>query len=277
MGKIIDGKSIAGAIKDRIKNEIINRGIKPGLAVVLVGGNPASQIYVNSKEKAAIALGIRSDIRRLSEKTTKDDLLKVINELNNDASINGILVQLPLPKHINEFDIFCEISPKKDVDGLNPSNMGAFFLGKQPNFYPCTPSGIMELIKSTGIEIKGKNAVVIGRSNIVGKPIAHMLMKEDATVTICHSKTKDIKFFTREADILIAALGKPEFISADMVKKGAVIIDVGINRTENGIVGDVDFENVKDIAGYITPVPGGVGPMTIAMLMRNCLEAAARS
>lgn len=273
MSNIIDGKGIAMAIKETIKREIIERGITPGLAVVLVGGNPASQIYVNSKEKAAKELGIRSDIRILPASTTKDQLLGVIHDLNRDASIHGILVQLPLPKHIDEFDIFCVITPKKDIDGLNPVNMGTLLLGKVPNFYPCTPAGIMELIRSTGTEIRGKNAVVIGRSNIVGKPIAHLLMKEDATVTICHSKTKDIQCFTKEADILIAALGTPKFVTAGMIKKGAVVIDVGINRGSEGIVGDVDFKNVSDIAGFITPVPGGVGPMTIAMLMRNCLEA----
>lgn len=274
MSNIIDGKSIAKVIKERIKNEILKQGIKPGLAVILVGDNPASQLYVSSKEKAAKELGIKSDIRRMPENTKTDQLIGVIHELNNDNSIHGILVQLPLPKHIDVIDIFGEISPKKDVDGLNPSNIGMLFLGKQPCFYPCTPSGIIELIKSTGIEIRGKNAVVIGRSSIVGKPVAQMLMKEDATITICHSKTKDIKYFTREADILIAAIGKPKFITIDMVKKGAVIIDVGINRVEGKIYGDVDFESVKEIAGYITPVPGGVGPMTIAMLMKNCLNAA---
>lgn len=274
MSNIINGKQIANEIKEKIKNDINASKIRPGLAVIMVGDNPASQIYINSKAKAANELGIKSDIRIMPECTKQNELIDIIGRLNDDKTIHGILVQLPLPKHINEYDIFCEISPKKDVDGLNPSNMGVFFLGIQPNFYPCTPSGIMELIKSTGIEIKGANAVVIGRSNIVGKPIAHMLMKEDATVTICHSKTKDIKFFTKQADILVAALGKPKFITKDMVKIGAVIIDVGINRVGGKIFGDVDFENVKDMAGYITPVPGGVGPMTIAMLMMNCLKAA---
>lgn len=274
MGKIIDGKQIANEIKEKIKKEINASKIKPGLAVILAGDDPASKIYVNSKAKTANELGIKSDIRIIPESTQQNELIDLIQKLNEDKTIHGILVQLPLPKHINEYDIFCEISPKKDVDGLNPSNMGMFFLGKQPNFYPCTPLGIIELIKSTGIEISGKNAVIIGRSNIVGKPVALMLMRENATITICHSRTKDIKFFTKNADILITALGKTKFITADMVKNGTVIIDVGINRTENGIVGDVDFENVKDIAAYITPVPGGVGPMTIAMLMRNCLKAA---
>lgn len=274
MGKIIDGKQIASRIKEEIKNEINLRKIKPGLAVVLAGDDTASKIYVNSKAKTANELGIKSDIRIFPGNTTKIELINVIRKLNEDNTIHGILVQLPLPKQINEYDIFSEISPKKDVDGLNPSNMGMFFLGIQPNFYPCTPSGIIELIKSTGIDIAGKNAVVIGRSNIVGKPVAQMLMKENATITICHSKTRDIKYFTKQADILVAALGKSKFITKDMVKSGAIVIDVGINRVGGKIVGDVDFENVKDIAGYITPVPGGVGPMTIAMLMRNCLKVA---
>lgn len=274
MGNIINGKQIADEIKESIKNEINTSKIKPGLAVILAGDDPASKIYVNSKAKTANELGIKSDIRLLPANTSKNELIEIIHKLNGDNSIHGILVQLPLPKHINEFDVFCEISPKKDVDGLNPSNMGMFFLGKEPNFYPCTPSGIMALIKSTGIQISGRNAVIIGRSNIVGKPVAQMLMKENATITICHSRTKDIKYFTKQADILVAALGKPTFITKDMVKSGAVIIDVGINRVGGDIFGDVDFENIKDIAGYITPVPGGVGPMTIAMLMKNCLKAA---
>ena len=276
MVEILNGKERAKQIREALAKDLAKLGKKPGLAVILVGDDPGSKIYVNSKEKAAKEIGINSIIHRLPAATSKKDLIELIHGLNSDKSINGILVQLPLPAglHKDENEILDEITPKKDADGLHPVNMGKLILGQEPYAYSCTPAGIMDLIHSTGVEIKGKNAVVIGRSNIVGKPIAQLLMREHATVTICHSRTKDIKFFTKAADIIVVAIGKPKFLTRDMVKEGAVIIDVGMNRLETGLVGDVDFENVKDLCSYITPVPGGVGPMTIAMLMKNCFESA---
>lgn len=273
MVEILNGKELARQIRAEIAKDLAKLSKKPGLAVILVGEDPGSKVYVNSKEKAAAEIGIESVIYRLPSKTSQPELIEIVKKLNADRNINGILVQLPLPKHIKDDEVLAEISPKKDVDGLHPVNMGKLLLGQEPYFYPCTPSGIMEMLRCAKIELKGMNAVVIGRSNIVGKPIAQLLMKEHATVTICHSRTKNIKFFTKAADIIIVAIGKPKFLTKDMVKEGAIVIDVGMNRLETGLAGDVDFENVKDLCSYITPVPGGVGPMTIAMLMKNCFES----
>lgn len=274
MANIIDGKQIAANIRQKLAQRIKEKGIKAGLAVVLVGDNPASILYVSMKEKAAIEVGISSYIHRLPSDSTEDELLALIKALNNDKRVNGILVQLPIPKHINEGKILNTIEPKKDVDGLHPINVGRLMLGQTPYFIPCTPAGIMELIASTGQSISGMNAVVIGRSNIVGKPVAQLLMQRNATVTNCHTKTRDIKSYTLNADILVAAAGRAKMVTKDMVKPGAIVIDVGTNKTDQGLVGDVDFENVKEVAGYITPVPKGVGPMTIAMLLSNCVKAA---
>ncbi len=274
--QIIDGKSIAKGITDGLKSEIALLKRKPGLTVVLVGDDPASAVYVGMKEKMSKELGIISSVVRLSKDATQQEVADAVSKINKDNNVDGILVQLPIPKHLDEKAIIGLIEPNKDVDGITPVNFGNLLLGDNPGHIPCTPKGIMTLIKSTGIEIKGKNAVVIGRSNIVGKPVALLLMQEHATITICHSRTKDIKSFTKAADIVVVAIGKEKFLTADMVKDGAVIIDVGTNRTTAGLVGDVDFENVKNVAGFITPVPKGVGPMTIAMLMQNCVEAAKR-
>ena len=248
------------------------------MAVILVGDDPASQVYVRNKEKACIAAGMHSEVYRLPQETSEEELLARIDKLNKDDNIHGILVQLPVPKHINEDKIIDAISVDKDVDGFSPANVGALLIGKEA-FEPCTPCGCIELIKTTGIEISGKKAVVVGRSNIVGKPIAIMLLRENATVTICHSRTKDLKKELQDADIIVAAVGKAGFITADMIKPGAVVIDVGINRMENGkLTGDVDQNTLKemDFDCYLTPVPGGVGPMTITMLMRNTLVSAKR-
>ena len=276
MTEIFNGKEMAKRIRLNIAKDLAKLSKKPGLAVILVGEDPGSKVYVNSKEKAAKEIGINSIIHRLPATTSKRELIGLIHQLNSDHNIDGILVQLPLPEdlHKEENEILEEITPKKDADGLHPVNMGKLILGQEPFAYSCTPAGIMEMLHAAKIEIKGKNAVVIGRSNIVGKPIAQLLMREHATVTVCHSRTKDIRFFTKAADIIVVAIGKPKFLTKDMVKEGAVVIDVGMNRLESGLVGDVDFENVKDLCSYITPVPGGVGPMTIAMLMKNCFEAA---
>ncbi len=268
----IDGKQIAKQIRQNIKQEIEDYEKKPGLAVVLVGDNPASQIYVRHKEKACQGIGYYSEKIVLPKETTEHELLDLVEKLNNDDKLHGILVQLPLPDHIDEDKIIESINPKKDVDGFHALNMGNLLVGKD-TIVSCTPKGVIELIKRTGIDISGKNAVVVGRSNIVGKPAAILLLQNNATVTICHSRTKDLKKHCLEADILVVAVGRPNFITEDMVKKGAVVIDVGMNRLENGkLAGDVDYENVKEKASHITPVPGGVGPMTIAMLMQNTLE-----
>ena len=273
---LINGKEIAkqtyAEIKDRTA-ALCDKGIIPGLTVIIVGENPASQTYVASKEKKAAQLGWNSRVIRLEEGISQEELIEVIEKLNRDESVDGILVQLPLPKHINELDVLEKIDPDKDVDGFHIVNSGRLFAGLD-GFVPCTPKGIMKLIASTGVDISGKNAVVLGRSLIVGKPIALLLTAENTTVTICHSRTADLREHTLRADILVAAIGKPKFVTADMGKEGAVVIDVGINRTEEGLVGDVDFDSVKEKAGYITPVPGGVGPMTIAMLMENTLQSA---
>lgn len=278
MATIIDGKAVSAAVKERVKNQIEElkekNGVQAGLAVVLVGEDPASKVYVRNKKLACEATGIRSFEYYLPEEITQQQLLDLIDTLNQDKAVNGILVQMPLPKHIDEMTITCAIDPLKDVDAFHPENVGRIMMGI-PEFLPCTPAGVMELIKSVGIEVSGKNCVVIGRSNIVGKPQAMLLLKENGTVTICHSRTKNLSEVTKQADILVVAIGKAKFVTADMVKPGAVVIDVGMDRDENGkLCGDVDFNAVKDVAGYITPVPGGVGPMTIAMLMTNTLTAA---
>lgn len=271
---IIDGKALAKEKRAEIAKqveELKEKGVTPGLAVVLVGEDPASQIYVRNKHKACEEVGIYSRKITLPEETTEEEILKIIDELNNDPEIDGILVQLPLPKHIDPDKVILSISPDKDVDGFHPVNAGRLLTG-QDGFFPCTPLAVMELIKSAGVDVSGKEAVVVGRSNIVGKPVSMLLLRENATVTICHSKTKDLADVCRRADILVAAVGRPEMITADYVKEGAVVIDVGINRVgEKKVVGDVAFDEVKDKAAYITPVPGGVGPMTITMLLYNTL------
>lgn len=246
----------------------------PGLAVIIVGNDPASKVYVDRKEAMCAELGIHSEKFALPESTTQSELTELVEKLNKDDKIHGILVQLPLPKHLDEKSVINTISPKKDVDAFHPVNVGKIMIGDY-DFVPCTPAGIMELIAESGVDVEGKNCVVIGRSNIVGKPMSMLLLHKNGTVTVCHSRTKNIKEITKNADILVAAVGKAGFVTADMVKSGAVVIDVGMNRLENGkLVGDVDFENVEKLAGAITPVPGGVGPMTIAMLMKNTFTAA---
>ena len=275
--QLIDGKLISAEIKAEAAEEaaaLKAQGIEPCLAVVLVGDNSASKVYVSNKEKACAAVGIKSVSHVLPEATTEEELLKLIDELNKDANVHGILVQMPVPKHIDDRKVIMAISPDKDVDCFHPVNVGYLHTGAK-GFLPCTPAGIIELIKRSGYSIAGKNCVVIGRSNIVGKPVAMLLMQENGTVTICHSKTKDLAGICRGADIIVSATGKVNTVTADMVKEGAIIIDVGMNRNAAGkLCGDVDFENVKEVAGAITPVPGGVGPMTIAMLMKNCNTAA---
>ena len=271
--KIIDGKAVSAAVKERVKEEIAREGLDIGLAVVIVGDDPASRVYVNNKKKACEFCGIKSYEYALPEDTTEEELLELIDTLNGDDKVNGILVQLPLPKQLDEKKIIEHISPMKDVDAFHESNVGRIMIGNYA-FLPCTPAGCMELIHSTGVEVSGKECVVIGRSNIVGKPMAMLLLHENGTVTVCHSKTNDLAEVCRRADILIAAVGRANFVTADMVKEGAVVIDVGINRLENGkLCGDVKFDEVSEKAGYITPVPGGVGPMTIAMLMKNTVMA----
>ena len=276
MYKIIDGKIISQSVKDRVANEVADlkqSGITTGLAVIIVGEDPASKVYVANKKKACEALGIISEEYALSENTTMEELLSLIDTLNKKQSINGILCQLPLPKHLNEDEVINAILPEKDVDAFHPQNVGKIMLGDY-DFVPCTPAGIMEMLEYEGIDITGKNCVVIGRSNIVGKPMGMLLLHKNGTVTICHSKTKNLKEVCASADILVAAVGRPNFVTADMVKENAVVIDVGINRVDGKLVGDVDFESVKDKCSAITPVPGGVGPMTIAMLMQNTVTAA---
>lgn len=273
MAKIIDGKAVSAAVKEQVKDEIARERLDIGLAVVIVGDDPASRVYVNNKKKACEFCGIKSYEYALPEDTTEAELLELIDTLNGDAKVNGILVQLPLPKQLDEKTIIEHISPMKDVDAFHESNVGRIMIGNYA-FLPCTPAGCMELIRSTGVEVSGKECVVIGRSNIVGKPMAMLLLHENGTVTVCHSKTKNLAEVCSRADILIAAVGRANFVTADMVKEGAVVIDVGINRLENGkLCGDVKFDEVSEKAGYITPVPGGVGPMTIAMLMKNTVMA----
>ena len=277
MSNIINGKEISSVVKERIRIEaqklFEETGKKAGLAVIIVGDDPASRIYVNNKKKACEAIGFNSYEYALPENTTEAELLELIKKLNSDENVNGILCQLPLPKHLNEKTVINAISPEKDVDAFHPVNVGKIMIGDY-DFLPCTPAGIMELIASTGVEIKGKKCVVVGRSNIVGKPMSMLLLHKSATVTICHSKTQDLKKECLEADILVVATGVAKMIKGDMVKEGAIVIDVGMDRDENGkLCGDVDFDSVSPKASYITPVPGGVGPMTIAMLMQNTLTA----
>lgn len=283
--KIIDGKEIAAQVRKEVAEkvaELKKNGITPCLAVILVGENPASVSYVTGKQKALAEVGMSDRSLHLPESTTEEELLKIISELNNDKSVHGILVQLPLPKHINEEKVILAISPEKDVDGFHPVNVGNLVIGKK-SFLPCTPHGILVLLQKMNIETSGKHAVVIGRSNIVGKPVALLLARKETncTVTVCHTGTKNMAEITRQADIIIAAAGKPHTLTKDMIKPGAVVIDVGVNRIPDAtkksgfrLIGDCDFEDLKESAGYITPVPGGVGPMTIAMLMQNTLEAA---
>ncbi|MGN1423744.1 MAG: bifunctional methylenetetrahydrofolate dehydrogenase/methenyltetrahydrofolate cyclohydrolase FolD [Oscillospiraceae bacterium] len=271
--KIIDGKAVSAAVKEQVRAEIERDGLDIGLAVVIVGDDPASRVYVNNKKKACEVCGIKSYEYALPAETTEEQLLELIDALNSDDKVNGILVQLPLPRHLDEEKVIKRISPLKDVDAFSAENVGKIMIGNYA-FLPCTPAGCMELIHSTGVEVSGKECVVIGRSNIVGKPMAMLLLHENGTVTICHSRTKDLAEVCRRADILVAAVGKPNFVTADMVKDGAVVIDVGINRLDNGkLCGDVKFDEVSEKAGWITPVPGGVGPMTIAMLMKNTVMA----
>lgn len=273
MAVLIDGKEIARQVKDECRERVQKEGLDVTLAVIQVGDDPASTVYVGNKKKACEYIGIRSVSYELPEETTEEELLEIVKNLNADDTVHGILVQLPLPKHIDEDKVIQTISPKKDVDGFHPQSVGALSIG-QPGFVSCTPAGIIQLLKRSEIELEGKECVIVGRSNIVGKPMALLMLRENATVTVCHSRTKNLKEVTKRADILIVAIGKPKFITADYVKKGAVVIDVGIHRNENNkLCGDVDFESVEPLVSAITPVPGGVGPMTIAMLMNNCVEA----
>ena len=278
MGKKLDGRLLANQLQEKLKQEVSEWKIKgqrlPKLVVILIGEDVGSQVYVRNKEAAAKKIGFHSQVDRLPETTSEDELLKRITQYNEDQQIDGILVQLPLPKHIDEERILLAIDASKDVDGFHPLNMGKLFIG-QPDKLPCTPYGIMELLRANDIELAGKNAVIIGRSNIVGKPMAQLLLMADATVTITHSRTKNLKEITQNADIIVVAIGQAEFLTADYIKEGAVVIDVGMNRHENGhLVGDVNFENVSPKASYITPVPGGVGPMTITMLMEQTVNNA---
>ncbi len=280
MAKILSGKMVSARVKEELKTEVEAlkaKGTNPGLAVVIVGEDSASKVYVANKEKACADLGMYSEKYALPEETTEEELLALIKKLNSDDNIHGILVQLPLPKHLDDKTIINNILPEKDVDAFHPTNVGRIMIGDF-DFVPCTPAGIMELIHESGVEVSGKECVVIGRSNIVGKPMSMLLLHENGTVTTCHSRTRDLKEVTKRADILVAAVGIAKFVTADMVKEGAVVIDVGMDRDENGkLCGDVDFDSVEPVAGAITPVPGGVGPMTIAMLMRNTLTAAKRA
>ena len=268
---IIDGKAVAEKIRAGIKAEVARLKTKPGLAAILVGENPASKVYVDIKRKTCGEVGIYSELYKLPGSTTEKELLQLIEKLNDNEKIHAILVQLPLPKHISEENVFAAVAIEKDVDGFSPVNIGKLVAGEEAAV-PCTPKGVMRLLEEYGIEIAGKNAVVIGRSNIVGKPVALMLLNRNATVTVCHSKTKNLAQHTNQADILVVAAGKPRLITAEMTKEGAAVIDVGINKADGKLVGDVDFESVRKKASYITPVPGGVGPMTVAILMENTLE-----
>ena len=278
MAELISGKVVSASVREEIKREVEElkdkKSIVPGLAVILVGDDPASAVYVRNKHKGCLETGIRSYQIELPTDTSEEELLSKIDELNADSNVHGILVQLPLPKHISEQKVIDRISPKKDVDAFHPQNVGKIMLGTY-EFLPCTPAGVMELLKYYNVSIEGKECVVLGRSNIVGKPMAHLLLAKNGTVTVCHSKTKKLGDVTRRADILVVAIGKAKFVGADMIKPGAVVIDVGINRGEDGkLCGDVDFDAVSDVASMITPVPGGVGPMTITMLLKNTLTAA---
>lgn len=274
----LDGKTLGQKLKEEVKQQVqmlkASENIIPGLAVILVGEDPSSRIYVDNKKKACKEVDIYSEVINFSAAATQQEILEAIEGLNKDPKISGILVQLPLPKHLNERDILNAIKPKKDVDGFHPINIGKLCQG-DPEFVPCTPQGVIELLKDNNIEIEGKEAVVVGRSNIVGKPMAQLLLKENATVTVCHSKTKGIEGVIKRADIVVVAIGQPRFLKGYMLKPGAVVVDVGVNRTDDGkVVGDADFESISKIAGYVTPVPGGIGPMTIAMLLKNTIKAA---
>lgn len=274
--QILSGKELSAEIREQLKERVAGlkkeKGIIPGLAVIQVGEDGGSTIYVNNKEKACVEVGIYSEVNRLPEETTQDELLAMVEQYNNNPKIHGLLVQLPLPAHIDETEILRAINPKKDVDGFHVQNAGSLFTGL-PGLVACTPKGIIKLIKKSGIDLAGKNAVVIGRSNIVGKPVAMLLLNENATVTICHSKTKDLPGICAQADILVAAIGRPEFVTKEFIKPGAVVIDVGTSRVDGKLKGDVKFDEACEVAGYITPVPGGVGPMTITMLMENTVDA----
>ncbi len=273
MGKKIDGKEISMQIKQECKERVARENLDVTLAVIQVGNDPASTVYVGNKKKACEYIGIHSLSYELPEQTTQQELLELVRKLNRDEKVQGILVQLPLPGHMDEDEVIQTIDPKKDVDGFHPQSVGALSIG-QPGFVSCTPAGIIQLLKRSGVAMDGKECVIVGRSNIVGKPMAMLMLRENATVTVCHSHTKDLKEVTKRADILIVAIGKPKFITREYVKEGAVVIDVGIHRNEdNKLCGDVDYNDVEPIASAITPVPGGVGPMTIAMLMNNCVEA----
>ena len=278
MAQIIDGKVISKLVREEIAAEVVEFKKKydsaPGLAVIIVGNDPASQVYVRNKKRGCEEVGFYSESYELPAETTQEELIALVERLNNDDKIHGILVQLPLPKHLNETEVLLKIKPEKDVDAFHPYNVGKIMIGNH-DLLPCTPAGVMVLLEKSGIEVSGKKCVVIGRSNIVGKPMAMLLLHANGTVTICHSRTENLKEVCREADILVASIGKPEFVKGDMVKEGAVVVDVGINRLESGkLVGDVDFAEVEPKASYITPVPGGVGPMTITMLLKNTLTAA---
>lgn len=281
MAKIIDGKAVSASVREKISDEVRafekENGFLPGLAVVIVGSDPASAVYVRNKKKACEQVGMYSEVYELPEETTQEELEALIDKLNADDKIHGILCQLPLPKHLDENSVILRINPDKDVDAFHPYNVGKIMLGDY-DFAPCTPAGVMELLEYSGIDVCGKECVIVGRSNIVGKPQAMLMLHKNATVTICHSRTKDLAEVCRRADILVAAIGKPDFFTADMVKEGAVVIDVGINRRDDGkLTGDVKFDEVEPIASYITPVPGGVGPMTITMLLKNTLAAAKKA
>ena len=272
MAVLIDGKKISAQVKDECKERVTKENLDVTLAVIQVGNDPASTVYVGNKKKACEYVGIHSLSYELSEETTEEELLALVEKLNADDTVNGILVQLPLPSHINEDKVIQTISPKKDVDGFHPQSAGALMIGSK-GFLPCTPAGVIQLLKRSGVEMEGKNCVIVGRSNIVGKPMAMLMLRENATVTVAHSRTKNLKELCKQADILIVAIGKPKFITEEYVKEGAVVIDVGIHRLEGKkLCGDVDFDVVEPLASAITPVPGGVGPMTIAMLMNNCVE-----
>jgi methylenetetrahydrofolate dehydrogenase (NADP+)/methenyltetrahydrofolate cyclohydrolase len=277
--QILDGKALAAATRAALKQKVealVQRGVRPGLTVIIAGDDPASKVYVRNKTLAAEEIGVRSQLIEYKKDVSETELLQRVAALNADRAVHGILVQLPLPKHIDGARVLESIAPEKDVDGFHEANLGALMAGRT-GVVPCTPLGCMRLIEHAGVQIAGRHAVVVGRSNIVGKPVAHLLLQRDATVTICHSKSKDLKAITKQADILVAAVGRAKLVTAEMVKPGACVIDVGINRLPDGkLAGDVDYEAVKEVAGWITPVPGGVGPMTIAMLLENCIRAASR-
>jgi methylenetetrahydrofolate dehydrogenase (NADP+)/methenyltetrahydrofolate cyclohydrolase len=278
--RLLDGKSLAAQVRAGVKQRVARlaqRGIRPGLAVILAGDDPASKVYVRNKVRACEETGVRSSLLQFDNHVSEAALLDAVDRLNEDAAVHGILVQLPLPKHLDALRVLDAVSPAKDVDGFHDANLGALLAGK-PGLVPCTPAGVMRLLEHAGVQVSGRRAVVIGRSNIVGKPLSLLLLQKDATVTICHSKTVDLENIARQADILVAAIGRPKLVGAAMVKAGACVVDVGINRLPDGtLAGDVDFHAVQEVAGWITPVPGGIGPMTIAMLLENCLYAAERN